>query len=224
MSPEQARGHTVDKRADIWAFGCVLYEMLTGRQAFGGETVSDTIAAVLDREPDWNRLPAKTPPEASRLLHRCLDKDLKRRLHDIADARIELDEGPSTSPPAPRDACRAPSWRGPPNLAGRTSRPPRVGRRRQSVLLGGAAVRGRREKTATTARISPFIRQPPIHRKHRPITRAIPRTDDTCRTPTFKGCTAPDRDRGDAASSGSRRHVFPLSGYSMVPGWNQTPD
>jgi serine/threonine protein kinase len=91
MSPEQARGKLVDKRADIWAFGCVLYELLTGRQAFAGETVSDTIAAVLEREPDWNRLPAKTPPGVSRLLRRCLDKDLKRRLHDIADARIELD-------------------------------------------------------------------------------------------------------------------------------------
>jgi Tol biopolymer transport system component len=91
MSPEQARGKSVDKRTDIWAFGCVLYEMLTGRRAFGGETTSDTIAAILEREPDWTALPAATPPHVGRLLHRCLEKDAKRRVRDIGDARIELD-------------------------------------------------------------------------------------------------------------------------------------
>ena len=75
MSPEQARGTTVDKRADIWAFGCVLYQMLTGRQAFAGATHSDTIAAVLERDPDWSALPATTPPSIRRLLRRCLEKD-----------------------------------------------------------------------------------------------------------------------------------------------------
>ena len=75
MSPEQARGVAVDKRTDIWAFGCVLYEMLTGRTAFPGETVSDTLAAVLEREPDWNALPADTPSSVRRLLRRCLEKD-----------------------------------------------------------------------------------------------------------------------------------------------------
>jgi len=92
MSPEQARGKTVDKRTDIWAFGCVLYEMLTSRSAFAGETISDTIAAILQREPDWASLPATTPPSVTRLLRRCLDKDPQRRLHDIADARFEIDE------------------------------------------------------------------------------------------------------------------------------------
>jgi serine/threonine-protein kinase len=92
MSPEQARGKTVDKRTDIWAFGCVLYEMLTGRSAFQAATVSDTLAAILTREPDWARLPATTPPHIRKLLERCLRKDPKSRLHDIADARLELEE------------------------------------------------------------------------------------------------------------------------------------
>src|SRR5688572_5162415 len=92
MSPEQARGQAVDKRTDIWAFGCVLYEMLTGRVAFAGETVSDTIAAILGREPDWSVIPATTPPIVRRLLQRGLEKDPKRRLRDIGDARVELDD------------------------------------------------------------------------------------------------------------------------------------
>ena len=92
MSPEQARGQAVDKRTDIWAFGCVLYEMLTGHVAFPGETVSDTIVAILEREPDWAALPATTPPMVARLLQRGLEKDPKRRLRDIADARAELDD------------------------------------------------------------------------------------------------------------------------------------
>ena len=74
MSPEQARGKPVDKRTDIWAFGCVLYEMLTGRAAFAGDTISDTIAAILEREPDWRALPAATPPSVTRLLQRCLER------------------------------------------------------------------------------------------------------------------------------------------------------
>ena len=92
MSPEQTRGQAVDKRTDIWAFGCVLYELLTGDLTFPGETVSDTIAAILRREPDWAALPATTPPRVARLLQRSLEKDLKRRLRDIADARAELDD------------------------------------------------------------------------------------------------------------------------------------
>jgi serine/threonine protein kinase/tetratricopeptide (TPR) repeat protein len=92
MSPEQARGKPVDKRTDIWAFGCVLYEMLTGRIAFVGETTSDTIAKILEREPDWQNLPASTPARIRDLLRRCLHKDQQRRLHDIADARIEIEE------------------------------------------------------------------------------------------------------------------------------------
>jgi Tol biopolymer transport system component len=97
MSPEQARGKAVDKRADVWAFGVLLYEMLTGRQLFAGETVSDVLAAVLTREPDWGALPATTPPGLRRLLCRCLERDPRRRLHDIADAHFDLEE---PAPPA----------------------------------------------------------------------------------------------------------------------------
>jgi Tol biopolymer transport system component len=92
MSPEQARGNPVDKRTDIWAFGCVLYEMLTAHPAFPGETVADTIAAILERDADWGVLPAQTPVSIRRLLQRCLDKDPKRRLRDIGDARLEIEE------------------------------------------------------------------------------------------------------------------------------------
>jgi Tol biopolymer transport system component len=92
MSPEQARGEPLDKRTDIWSFGCVLYEMLTGRRAAEGATVSDTIAAVLEHEPDWTTLPATTPPIIQHLLRRCLEKDVKRRLKDIGDARLDLEE------------------------------------------------------------------------------------------------------------------------------------
>jgi len=92
MSPEQARGKTVDKRTDIWAYGCVLYEMLTGRKAFAGETASDAIAAILQREPDWTKLPTAVPAPVPRLLRRCLEKDPNRRLRDVGDARLEVDD------------------------------------------------------------------------------------------------------------------------------------
>ncbi len=92
MSPEQARGQPVDKRTDIWAFGCVLYEMLTGRLAFLGQTVSDVIAAILEREPDWSALPSATPPAVRDLLRSCLEKDPRQRLRDIGDARVDLEE------------------------------------------------------------------------------------------------------------------------------------
>jgi serine/threonine protein kinase/Tol biopolymer transport system component len=94
MSPEQARGKAIDRRTDVWAFGCVLYEMLTGRVAFAGDTLSDTIAAILAREPDWNRLPADTPVAVELLLRRCLQKNPSDRLRDIADARFRLEESP----------------------------------------------------------------------------------------------------------------------------------
>ena len=92
MSPEQARGLPIDKRTDIWAFGCLLYEMLTGRRAFDGQTTSDVMVAVLERQPEWTALPSTTSPRIRSLLKRCLAKDPSQRLHDIADARIEIDE------------------------------------------------------------------------------------------------------------------------------------
>jgi serine/threonine-protein kinase len=91
MAPEQARGKAVDRRADIWAFGVVLFEMLTGRQLFAGETVSDTIARILERQPDWGMLPARTPRRVRELLRRCLEKDAKQRLRDMGDVRLELE-------------------------------------------------------------------------------------------------------------------------------------
>jgi serine/threonine protein kinase len=92
MSPEQARGEEVDKRTDTWAFGCLLYELLTGKRVFQGETVSDTIAAVLEREPDWQALPAKTPAKVRELLRQCLQKNAGRRLAKIADGRGTIEE------------------------------------------------------------------------------------------------------------------------------------
>jgi Tol biopolymer transport system component len=92
MSPEQARGRAVDRRTDIWSFGCVLYECLVGKPLFGGETVSDTIAKILERDPDWSALPPKTPPRVRELLRRCLEKDAKKRQRDAGDIKIELDE------------------------------------------------------------------------------------------------------------------------------------
>ena len=92
MSPEQARGKPVDRRTDIFSFGCVLYECLTGRQLFAGETVSDTIAKILEREPDWSALPGSTPEMVRRVLRRCLEKDARKRQRDIGDARLAFEE------------------------------------------------------------------------------------------------------------------------------------
>jgi Tol biopolymer transport system component len=128
MSPEQARGQLIDKRTDIWAFGCVLYEMLSGRRAFERDSVPDTIAAVLEREPDWSVLPGTTPPRIVRLLRRCLEKSRGQRLRDIADARDSLDERGDERRPA----------------AATASAPPRpvllVGVAAVSVAIGAAAV------------------------------------------------------------------------------------
>ncbi|HET7694123.1 MAG TPA: protein kinase [Vicinamibacterales bacterium] len=106
MAPEQARGKAVDRRADIWAFGVVVFEMLTGRRAFDGDDISDVLASVLKSDPDWSRIPAETPASIRRLLRRCLEKEPRKRLSAIGDARLELDDidaGPpaASSPAAP---------------------------------------------------------------------------------------------------------------------------
>jgi serine/threonine protein kinase/tetratricopeptide (TPR) repeat protein len=122
MSPEQARGQALDERTDIWSFGCCLYEALTGLRAYRGETVADTLAAVLERDVDWEALPEATPPPVERLLRRCLQKDRTRRLRSIADARIEIDDALGEGPEDPtsrvvtaattRSTPSAPSTRG----------------------------------------------------------------------------------------------------------------
>ncbi|MFN7981354.1 MAG: protein kinase [Vicinamibacterales bacterium] len=109
MSPEQARGSAVDERSDVWAFGAVLLEMLVGRQAFTGESVSDTMAAVLRADPDWARLPASTPVAVRRLLERCLVKDRKLRLRAIGDARFALEDSRDVSPPAVATSASSPA-------------------------------------------------------------------------------------------------------------------
>lgn len=96
MSPEQARGSNVDRRTDIWAFGVIMYEMLTGKKLFHGETISDTLAAVLRAEPDWSALPVEEAPELCRLVERCLERNPKQRLRDIGEARIFLQDGGAT--------------------------------------------------------------------------------------------------------------------------------
>ena len=127
MSPEQAKGRIVDRRADIWAFGCVLYEMLTAKRAFPGEDITDTLAAIVRAEPDWTALPASTPASLRRLLRRCLDKDARQRLNSMGDARLDLNEredAQTTAPSAPQHRSM-PLW----TLAG-------------SVIAGAAVAAG----------------------------------------------------------------------------------
>ncbi len=115
MSPEQARGRAVDRRADVWAFGCLLYEMLTGERLFNGESISDILADVLRKEIDWKRLPPETPPGIRRLLRRCLERDPARRLRSAADAALEitavLEEPPEAVSTSPVRAATAHRWR-----------------------------------------------------------------------------------------------------------------
>jgi Tol biopolymer transport system component len=113
MSPEQARGKPLDRRTDLWSFGCVLFEMLSGRRAFPGETFSDAVAAILGREPDWSVLPADTPAAVLRVLRRCLEKDAQRRMRDAGDVRLELEDamartGRETPGPDGRRGASAP--------------------------------------------------------------------------------------------------------------------
>ena len=120
MSPEQARGKTVDKRTDIWAFGCVLYELLTRKQAFHGETTTEILAAVLKEEPDWQAVPETTPLSIRALLRRCLQKEMIRRARDAGDARIEMEEAlaapttlvPTSASPGTKDWRQALTWIG----------------------------------------------------------------------------------------------------------------
>ena len=107
MSPEQARGKAIDKRTDIWAFGCVLFELLTGKKAFSGETVSDTLASIIKSEPEWDLLPHETSGAIRELIERCLEKDTKRRLRDIGEARIAIEKALAEPIPAGRPTVLA---------------------------------------------------------------------------------------------------------------------
>ena len=163
MSPEQARAKPVDKRADIWAFGVVVYEMLTGRRLFDGETVSDVLAAVLKTEPDWKALPADTPPALAQLLERCLQRDPRQRLRDIGEARLLLaSPRPATAPsdrPAPGGAA--------PGRAGARRPSPTTAALFLGVALAGAAggawLQARRTPVATRLVTRLTIPLPPGH-------------------------------------------------------------
>src|SRR5262245_43203282 len=109
MSPEQAKGREADRRSDVWAFGCVLFEMLAGRPVFEGETIGEVLGGVFKAEPDWRILPTDTPEDIRRLLRRCLQKDHKRRLHEIADAGIQIEDALSEPVDKPIDHQRTPS-------------------------------------------------------------------------------------------------------------------
>ena len=111
MSPEQARGQPADKRSDIWAFGGMLFEMLTGERAFPGETITDSMAKILEREPDWDALPRETPRPVRTLLRRCLAKDPHHRIHDMGDVWLELEEVPEAPEDEAPAAPRAPLWK-----------------------------------------------------------------------------------------------------------------
>ncbi|HEX4439104.1 MAG TPA: protein kinase [Thermoanaerobaculia bacterium] len=140
MSPEQARGREIDKRTDLWAFGCVLFEMLSGRKAFTGESIPDTLAAIFEAEPDWGALPPRVPGRVRELLRRCIQKDPNRRLRDAGDARIELDESFSGQ----THELPETSWR-------RSSRKTAVWAATAAALAAVAVVlllRGRRPETA----------------------------------------------------------------------------
>jgi Tol biopolymer transport system component len=189
MSPEQARGKPVDRRTDIWAFGCVLFEMLSGRMPFSGDTMSDTIAAILEHEPPWDRLPNSVPPAVHRLLQRCLEKDPKRRLRDIGDARMDLDE-----------ALSGPAENG---LAGRE--PGKMTRRTAIAALAGAA--------AGVAGTGAFA----ISRYRGPVRRnltqfAIPMPDGTFHPTSFNGRVAISPDGTRIAFNAASSPGSPASG------------
>ena len=145
MAPEQARGKPVDKRADIWSFGCVLFEMLTGRRAFGGDEIGDTLAFVITKEPEWSALSADVPAAIRKVLRRCLDKDRNRRFADIDDVRFEIEDALSAGPDTTAAVMSAPS-------AGRSSRRSlAIGSLAAAVLIALAFWIGQRRAAPETA-------------------------------------------------------------------------
>jgi serine/threonine protein kinase/Tol biopolymer transport system component len=172
MAPEQARGRAVDRRADIWAFGVVLYEMLTGERLFGGDDPSDVLAAVLRQDIDWSQLPRSTPAPIRRLLERCLERDPKKRLRDIGDARIEIDEALKSPRADDRDPIRSPPrrWRPLATAAGAAV-----------IVAGIAGAMAMRSLTAPApGPVARFSLEPPDGR----VLRAVSRTLDISRDGT----------------------------------------
>src|SRR5688572_15540608 len=205
MAPEQARGKPVDRRADIWAFGCVLYEMLTGRRAFEGDEVTDTLAGILRGEPSWDALPASTPRSIQRLVRRCLQKDPRERLQAIGDARLEI-----------ADALRGPTQETamPASSASRASRlvPVAAASVITAIVVGAAAWTLKPAPTDVERRVTrsliaadPFNQRPPAQPG---LSQApIPRPDRTA----------------IALSPDGRTLVFRAHGYNISPdGRNQT--
>ena len=176
MSPEQARGKVVDKRTDIWAFGCVLFEMLSGKMAFEGDTVTDTIAAILERDPDWSTLPADTPRAVRRLMQRCLEKDPKKRLRDIGDARVEIDQiiqSPNEDIDADIAVHQSRTWR-------RRARLAIAGGAVAALSAAGLAVFALSRDSARGGRQS---RRPDDGRSARKIRRLVPSSTRRSRSP-----------------------------------------
>ena len=145
MSPEQAKGRAADKRIDVWAHGCVLYEMLTGKRAFEGEDVSDTLAAVLRADPDWNALPPDVPASVRTLIERCLEKDRRKRVADVSTALFVLGEPTIPKPPARIDVTSGttlPPSRPLPGAGSRRSvRPPSLQLQSAAPLSGASTLR-----------------------------------------------------------------------------------
>ena len=196
MSPEQARGRPVDKRSDIWAFGAVLYEMLSGKRPFQGRDVSETLGAVLRLEPDWNTLPTDTPPRLSTLLRRCLEKEPKERVHDVADVRLAMAGGFESSVSAPSDSVVTPQlqvWQRPVPAA--------------IAALGLVAITG---LTMWTLRPSP--EQPPVTR----FTITLPPSDALSANIGHGHVVTLSPDRKTLVYAGSRNGVTQLFSRSMA--------
>ena len=225
MSPEQARGKAVDKRTDVWAFGCVLFEMLTGKRVFEGETVSDTLAAVLMKEPDWSALRAPISPKVKELLRRCLQRDSRQRLRDIGDARIALEEeiGATSSSAGQSTFEENPAAPSPTGASAERTRRERGSRRSLylswaiaaafAAAAGALALRARAPRTMDAVRldmsVAPAERLGPTSAFQRPYMQSFAITPDGTRI-VFAGR------RGDA----TRLYVRPLAAAEAteIPG------
>ena len=203
MSPEQARGQAVDKRGDIWAFGCVLFEMLAGRPAFGGETMTDVLAAVVTAEPEWSALPADLPPRVHTLLRRCLNKDSRNRLQAIGDARIELDEITSAGELCrPRQLARHGVGEGGPGRRQGTSG---VARRRRRARRYGRRSRRQRHLHVSSARPHLSVQSFRCPRMSSTFAAARPRTAWASRPTGLVSPLPPPRPKARPSSCGCGR-------------------